>query len=147
MIATINYMQNIGFDNNFDDHYRYKMPSMIIKVEGKGNGIKTIITNLDAIGLALNRSPDIILKYFSFSLGTIAEKNNIIKGPHKIESLNDVLNNFITKYVQCSKCFLPETTFNITNNILTMDCKACGHIQNTYQSKISDYILKKIKKS
>ena len=140
-------MQNIGFDNKFDDYYRYKMPSMIIKVEGKGNGIKTIITNLDAIGLALNRSPDIILKYFSFSLGTIAEKNNIIKGPHKNETLNDVLNNFIAKYVQCSKCSLPETTFNITKNILTMDCKACGHIQNADQSKISDYILKKIKKS
>lgn len=140
-------MQSIGFDNKFDDNYRYKMPSMIIKVEGKGNGIKTIITNLDAIGLALNRPPEIILKYFSFSLGTIAEKNNTIKGPHKIDTLNDVLNNFITKYVQCSKCSLPETIFSVNNNCLTMDCKACGHVQIADQSKISDYILKKIKKS
>jgi translation initiation factor 5 len=140
-------MQNIGFDNQQDDNYRYKMPTMIIKVEGKGNGIKTIITNLDAISLALNRNPDIILKYFSFSLGTIAEKNNIIKGPHKIETLNELLNTFISKYVQCSKCSIPETFYNVDKNILTINCKACGYGQPADKSKISEYIFKKIKKS
>ena len=122
------------------------MPTMIIKVEGRGNGIKTIITNLDSIGLALDRSPDIILKYFSFSLGTIAEKNNIIKGLHNIETLNELLNNFITKYVQCSKCSIPETFHEVHKNVLTINCKACGHVQNADKSKMSIYILNKLSK-
>ncbi len=139
-------MQNIGFDNLNDTNYRYQMPKMVIKVEGKGNGIKTIIVNLEDIAKAINRQPDIILKYFSYSLGTITEKNNIIKGPHKLETLGELLNKFIEKYVKCSFCSNPETLFTFDNNMLTLDCSACGHNQKVDNSKIVDYIIKKFTK-
>jgi translation initiation factor 5 len=139
-------MQNIGFDNMGDINYRYQMPKMVIKVEGKGNGIKTIIVNLNDISKALNREPDIIIKYFSYSLGSITEKNNIIKGPHKLETLNELLNKFIEKYVLCSFCSNPETTYTFDNNMLTIDCIACGHIQKADNSKIVDYVIKKFTK-
>ena len=136
-------MQNIGFNNIDDINFRYQMSKMIIKVEGKGNGIKTIIVNLEDISKSLNRRSDIILKYFSYSLGSITEKNNIIKGPHKLETLNELLNKFIEKYVLCSFCSNPETIYTFENNMLTIDCTACGHIQKADNSKIVDYIIKK----
>ncbi len=40
-----------------DVFYRYKMPRLIAKVEGKGNGIKTVIANMTEIAKALNRPP------------------------------------------------------------------------------------------
>lgn len=40
-----------------DPAYRYKMPKVTVKIEGKGNGIKTIITNMSQIAAALRRDP------------------------------------------------------------------------------------------
>jgi translation initiation factor 5 len=41
-----------------DVNYRYKMPKMILKIEGKGNGIKTNITNLVDVAEALRLDPE-----------------------------------------------------------------------------------------
>lgn len=40
-----------------DMFYRYKMPKLMAKVEGKGNGIKTVIVNMVDIAKALGRPP------------------------------------------------------------------------------------------
>jgi translation initiation factor 5 len=51
-MATI----NIGGQKN-DRFYRYKMPDLAIKIEGKGKGMKTVLVNICAIAKALHRSP------------------------------------------------------------------------------------------
>ena len=57
-------MNIVGTDKTkaLDPHYRYKMPALEIRV-GSGNGIKTILDNLDDISKALKRPPELILKY------------------------------------------------------------------------------------
>ena len=50
-------MENInrGVDDAF---YRYKMPKLLAKVEGNGNGIKTVIPNMKEIAKSLSRPPE-----------------------------------------------------------------------------------------
>jgi hypothetical protein len=47
-------MINVNRQTN-DMFYRYKMPKLLAKVEGTGNGIKTVVVNATAIAKALNR--------------------------------------------------------------------------------------------
>lgn len=49
-------MINIGGDEK-DASYRYKMPPLITKVEGRGNGIKTILVNITDVCKAMHTEP------------------------------------------------------------------------------------------
>ena len=51
-MASVNINRNLT-----DQFYRYKMPKLLAKVEGRGNGIKTVIVNMVEIAKALNRPP------------------------------------------------------------------------------------------
>lgn len=131
-----------------DEHYRYKMPKLMTKIEGKGNGIKTVITNMVDIATALNRSPDLPTKYFGTELGALSKfdtklEKAIVNGKHEQDTLIRLLNSFIKKFVLCGKCGNPETTFRVTKSNIYMDCKACGHTTTVPSTeKLTTYILK-----
>jgi translation initiation factor 5 len=48
-----------------DPGHRYKMPKIQIKIEGKGNGIRTNFPNMEKVAEALRVPPNYILKWFA----------------------------------------------------------------------------------
>lgn len=82
--------------------FRYKMPRLVAKVEGKGNGVKTVIPNMVDIARALGRPPTYPTKYFGCELGAQTQfdfKNEryIVNGAHDAAKLQDMLDGFIKK--------------------------------------------------
>lgn len=135
---------NICRDNT-DPFYRYKMPPIQAKVEGRGNGIKTCIVNLAEVSRALGRPPAYVLKYFGSELGAQTTMDRfVINGVHDAPELQDCLDGFINKFVLCASCKNPETEIQIKNkDDLQRDCKACGSVTVIDpRHKLSSYILK-----
>lgn len=131
-----------------DAFYRYKMERLQTKIEGKGNGIKTVVVNVSSVAASLARPASFIIKYFGFELGAMTNHDPkddrwIINGAHEAAKLQDHLDGFINKFVLCKSCKNPETDVKIENDRILLDCKACG--QRTavdLRLKLSGYILK-----
>jgi len=132
-----------------DPYYRYKMPIMRIKVEGRGKMIKTVILNLEEVAVALERPSDYILKFFGFEFGapvTADSKSNkfTVGGDHKQEEMFKALDVFVSKYLVCQGCTNPETNLEIRKGNIVLFCRACGFkTQVDYPHKLTDYIIKK----
>lgn len=136
--------------NVTDAFYRYKMPKIMAKVEGKGNGIKTVIVNMGDVAKALGRPPTYPCKYFGCELGAQTQfdyKNDryIVNGSHDASKLQTLLDGFIKRFVLCPECENPETDLlpNERKGIIKQTCKACGHFcQLDMRHKLTTYILK-----
>ncbi|KAL1223729.1 putative eukaryotic translation initiation factor 5-1 [Cardamine amara subsp. amara] len=142
-------LQNIGASNRDDAFYRYKMPRMMTKIEGRGNGIKTNVVNMVDIAKALGRPPAYTTKYFGCELGAQSkfdEKTgtSLVNGAHDTSKLAGLLENFIKKYVQCYGCGNPETEILITKTqMLQLKCAACGFLSDVdMRDKLTSFILK-----
>ncbi|KAF9004075.1 domain found in IF2B/IF5-domain-containing protein [Cyathus striatus] len=118
-----------------DKFYRYRMPLLTTKIEGKGNGIKTVIPNMSDVAQALSRPPTYTTKFFGCELGaqtSFDEKNDryIVNGAHDANRLRELLDVFIDKFVLCKSCKNPETELIIIkqgrSEDIIRDCKACG---------------------
>ncbi|KAF2481266.1 domain found in IF2B/IF5-domain-containing protein [Neohortaea acidophila] len=142
-MAQINIRRDVT-----DPFYRYKMERLQSKIEGKGNGIKTVIVNLSNVADNLARPPSYVIKYFGFELGAqtnIDPKDDrwIINGAHEASKLQDYLDGFIGKFVLCKDCKNPETVVQVKDASITLDCKACGQrTQADMRHKLSSFILK-----
>ncbi|KAG9315004.1 domain found in IF2B/IF5-domain-containing protein [Chiua virens] len=149
-------MANAGIVNirrDVDDKfYRYRMPLLLTKIEGKGNGIKTVVPNMSDVARALSRPPAYITKFFGCELGAqtpFDEKNDryIVNGAHDASRLRELLDGFIDKFVLCRACKNPETDLIILksgrNEDIIRDCKACGERTGIdMRHKLVTFILK-----
>ncbi|KAH0833052.1 domain found in IF2B/IF5-domain-containing protein [Lanmaoa asiatica] len=149
-------MANAGIVNirrDVDDKfYRYRMPLLLTKIEGKGNGIKTVVPNMSDVARALSRPPAYITKFFGCELGAqtpFDEKNDryIVNGAHDAARLRELLDAFIDKFVLCRSCKNPETDLiilkNGRNEDIIRDCKACGERTGIdMRHKLVTFILK-----
>ncbi|KAH6654384.1 domain found in IF2B/IF5-domain-containing protein [Truncatella angustata] len=131
-----------------DKFYRYKMPRLQVKVEGKGNGIKTVIVNLSTVAQSLARPGGHVIKWFGLDLGAQTNMDPpddrwIVNGAHDGETLQKSLFVFIEKYVLCDDCGNPETDLSIKDEIVRKDCKACGaRSKPLVHSNLINFILK-----
>eukprot|EP00029_Vermamoeba_vermiformis_P009035 TRINITY_DN4383_c0_g1_i1.p1 TRINITY_DN4383_c0_g1~~TRINITY_DN4383_c0_g1_i1.p1 ORF type:complete len:213 (+),score=32.42 TRINITY_DN4383_c0_g1_i1:73-639(+) len=125
--------------------YRYWMPILLVKVEGRGNG-RTIITNLSEVAASLDRPPAYLMKYIGLELGTRTSEQDpfMVPGAHSAESLAKILDGFIDKYVICKTDRNPETSIGITSKgEIRLKCKACGGTTVADMNhKMASYIVK-----
>jgi translation initiation factor 5 len=125
------------------------MPILLTKIEGKGNGIKTVVPNMSDVARALSRPPTYPTKFFGSELGaqtSVDDKNDryIVNGAHDATRLRELLDAFIEKFVLCGSCKNPETDLIITKNeMIVRDCKACGERTGVdMRHRLSTYIIK-----
>jgi len=117
-----------------DPQYRYKMPRLISKKEGRGNGSKTSICNMADVARALKRPPQYTTKWFGAELGAQSTYTNkegegeraIVNGHHDTPIFQTMLDKFIEKYVLCENCHLPEIDMNVKRGTIIAKCAACG---------------------
>jgi len=149
MVGVVNIRRDVD-----DKFYRYRMPELLTKIEGKGNGIKTVIPNMSDVAKALSRPPSYPTKYFGCELGaqtTLDDKRDryIVNGAHQADRLRELLFGFIDKFVLCGNCRNPETDLVIVKNKETRsediirDCKACGaQTAVDMRHKLTPFIVK-----
>jgi translation initiation factor 2 beta subunit (eIF-2beta)/eIF-5 len=85
------------------------------QVEGRGNGIKTVIPNVAEVASALHRDPAEVTKFFGCELGSQTTYNTdtdraVVNGSHTTPDLQNLLFKYIEKFVLCPSCRLPETS-------------------------------------
>lgn len=136
-----------------DRSYRYKMPKLVAKVEGRGNGIKTRIVNCGEIAQALHRKPAVVTKFFGCELGAQSrwddkEQASIVNGAFEQNILQDKLcESFLPKFVLCANCGLPETSLKVKKEVVKFECAACGDARNADMGhKLITFILADAKK-
>jgi len=106
------------------------MPPAETKQEGRGNGCKTLLVNIDAVALALGREPGRIMKYLGKTLATNGRYKGgsaTLGGHFDASRVQQGIDDFIDRDVLCELCLNPETDIHIKNGKERLRCKACGH--------------------
>lgn len=136
-----------------DPEYRYRMPVVYGKVEGRGNGIKTVIPNISEVALSLHRKPSEVNKFFGCELGAQTSYNEkddraVINGQHTDLELQNMIHKYVEAFVICPNCGLPETDYKIRGGCIYHKCAACGSNEMLDMShKLTTFILAQHKKS
>ncbi|KAL0213147.1 hypothetical protein RCL1_006773 [Eukaryota sp. TZLM3-RCL] len=136
----------LNIDGSTTMGYRYKMPPIESKVEGRGNGIKTVIPNADAVARALKVDGAYVVKWLGMELGAQSTWNDetkhaVVNGSHSAPVLQETLQGFINTFVLCPRCKLPEIVMSTAKKDLMIDCKACGeHSKSASKHKIISFI-------
>lgn len=143
MIGKVNIPRQIQ-----DSNYRYQMPLLQQRTEGKGINIHTTLLNLKEVAKSLLTSHEYILKFFGYELALQTNEKNSdiwINGEIDKKTVLEVLDKFIDKFILCSRCKLPEMFIrpNSEKNFLEGVCYSCGATTEIDRGhKLSGYILK-----
>jgi translation initiation factor 2 subunit 2 len=113
---------------------RFKLPKAEIFYEGN----TSVIKNFDKLSDAINRAPDLILKYLLGGLGTAGEivgTRAVFQGKIPNKSIQDKFKEFIETYVICSECGRPDTHLVKQGRTMLIRCDACGAFRSVKSRK------------
>lgn len=141
--------------NTSDSNYRYKLPTFNITVGGKGNGVYTIFNNIELVSKKIGHPTEVIMKYIASITGSnYIPDRSTITGNHKVETLTDIILEYIKYFVICPHCSIPETVPSVVgskkNSELKLTCLACKNDSivrnvNKHIDKGIDIIIKYLK--
>ena len=104
---------------------RFEIP----KVEGKIEGVKTIINNFKQICSYVRRDPEHVLKFLLKEIaspGTIKGDRLIITRKISSSLINEKIKLYVETYVICKECKKPDTELVSEDRIHFIHCLACG---------------------
>lgn len=144
----------INVNGSDDPSYRYKMPRLVGKIEGRGNGIKTVIVNCSDIAQSLHRPAGQVTKFFGCELGAMSKyeekiDRSLVNGAFETGDLQNILGKYIEKFVLCPSCGNPETDIELKGKkksaTIWLTCKACGSTSEADNAhNLCKYILKEM---
>eukprot|EP00747_Dinoflagellata_sp_TGD_P027869 gnl/TRDRNA2_/TRDRNA2_132878_c0_seq1.p1 gnl/TRDRNA2_/TRDRNA2_132878_c0~~gnl/TRDRNA2_/TRDRNA2_132878_c0_seq1.p1 ORF type:complete len:353 (+),score=80.73 gnl/TRDRNA2_/TRDRNA2_132878_c0_seq1:56-1114(+) len=148
--------EKLNIPSTVDDPcYRYKMPPIESRKQGTGKVmLSTFIRNMPEVAEALEREPEVIMQFFSYELNAKNEYTNIpaegpifkLSGHHDSQTLQKLIDKFITKFIICRGCKNPETEmFAHRKDSVRGRCKACGwkgDLDNTH--KLAGWLAKRL---
>lgn len=143
---------NINPDTQ-DINYRYKMPQIMVRQAGRGNGSYTFLDNINEVAISINTPPAVLLNFITRSLGSsynLGKKT--ITGHYDFNTIIKEIYNFIKFFVLCKKCSIPETIPFTTGKKkklkLHFKCSACGGTSEIItNSKLYDKTIETIIKN
>ena len=113
---------------------RFKLPKAEIFYEGN----TTVIKNFDKISDAVNRDPDLILKFLLGGVGTAGELDGsrvVFQGKIPPKHMQDKLKEYVDTYVMCSECNRPDTHLVKQGRTILIRCDACGAFRSVRSIK------------
>jgi translation initiation factor 5 len=111
---------------------RHTMPALVTKVVGAGGGIRTNLVNLREVASCLARPPEVLMKFLGRELGAITMHDQHtdqfrVNGKYTPHQLQDVVFDFIDRFVLCGRCCYPECLPRFdSSGVVVLSCNACG---------------------
>jgi len=104
---------------------RFEIPVIESAIQGR----VTVLHNFSEVAKTLNRSPEMLGKYFLSEMGTSGEltaQRLVLKGQFRPSQLQDKLESFVKSFVLCPECKRPDTLIIHEKRMSFLKCQACG---------------------
>lgn len=108
------------------DSERLSVPDVDVRQEGN----VSVIENFGSICDALGRDPERVIKFLQNEVGTSGHIDESgrgrLTGEFDAARLAGAVDAFVTEYVRCSECGLPDTRLERDQGAVLLVCEACG---------------------
>lgn len=104
---------------------QFKAPTVKVRAESG----QTVILNWNELLRAANDQEKILLRFLSHQLAThgrITQGKVEFKGNLSSRKINNLVEEFVDKYIICSECGRPDTKLKKEKKHLLKKCQACG---------------------